>query len=126
MPELSSSSTASVLERTRAPLTPLEWSFATSVSKLQNWLAAQTPQWMAPALGLVLPKARHIDDFIMQYQCYSLWCWAAVAASIGALSQDDSNHKQQCVIANDQLQAEHGNCCATTCQIVGLPYDCFG
>lgn len=114
----------SVIERTRVPLdstpgTPRDG----LLSRGQKWLLAKLPEGFAATLKGLLPETgdyKIVTNFEMQLQCYTYWCWAAVASSI-AKCFNSSSTCEQCNIANDQLQ--RNDCCSLPCNIPNLPYD---
>jgi hypothetical protein len=82
--------------------------------------------FLTAKLKLLRTDRQDVKDFKMQTQCQTQWCWAAVAASISELSTKNANHKRQCEIANDQLKAKHGDCCAAKCGTDDAPFNLPG
>ena len=109
----------SVIERTlvRLEIPQPDW---------KDRLTAGLLHFLTVKLKLLRADRQDVTDFEMQTQCQTQWCWAAVAASISELSTQSANHKQQCEIANDQLQAQHGDCCAAMCGTDDAPFNLPG
>jgi hypothetical protein len=107
----------SIVERTRVPLVPVAGGLADFLVKMQHLLLATSPNWLAVVLQAVMPETRNVTGFKMERQCYSQWCWAAVAKSIGKLSAID---RKQCDIATVVLNEP---CCGHECDVIGLHFD---
>jgi hypothetical protein len=60
----------------------------------------------------VPPRIQEMLAFLMEPQCHSNWCWAAVAASVAAY-YDEGTYLRQCEIAN--LELERADCCEAQC-----------
>lgn len=67
-----------------------------------------------------LAAKRVAIDFAMQDQCYSNWCWAAVAASIAGYYAANTSWRQ-CMIANKELHRR--DCCEVPCHEDGVAYN---
>ena len=114
----------SVIERTRVPLdaTPGPPRDGLQFRGLK-WLLAKLPEGFATVLKGLPPATgdyQFVENFDMQTQCYTYWCWAAVASSI-AKYFNSSSTCQQCTIANYQLN--RNDCCSHPCHVPNLPYD---
>jgi hypothetical protein len=119
MTDIYASASLSVIERTlvRLELPRLGW---------RGRRRAGLLGLLARTLRLLQADRQDVEDFEMQTQCQTQWCWAAVAASISELSMQNANRKRQCEIANDQLQAKHGDCCAASCGTDDAPFNLPG
>jgi hypothetical protein len=59
-------------------------------------------------------------NFIMQPQCHSYWCWAAVTSSVSGF-YDETSAFTQCRTANIELERQ--DCCDFDCGTPNLEFD---